>query len=87
LAASYVRAYPQLIGTYLEARFITLGTDGFGRSDTRAALRQFFDVDRHHIVLGALQSLAESGSLSRTVLARAIEHYAIKSDAVASWMC
>src|SRR5665213_1029278 len=64
-ATDYVRAYPQLIASYLDARFIALGTDGFGRSDTRAALRNFFEVDRHHIVLAALQSLTEERALPR----------------------
>jgi pyruvate dehydrogenase E1 component len=85
-ATDYVRAYPQLIGSYVEARFIALGTDGFGRSDTRAALREFFEVSRQHIVLAALQSLAEQGSVPRELLARAIDRYAINISAVASWM-
>src|SRR5262249_18407497 len=46
-ATDYVCAYPQLIAPYLKARFIALGTDGFGRSDTRTRLRRFFEVDRH----------------------------------------
>ena len=45
-ASDYVRAYPQMIAAYVDARFIALGTDGFGRSDTRRALRAFFEVDR-----------------------------------------
>ena len=44
--SDYVRAYPQLISSYVEAKFVALGTDGFGRSDTRQALRSFFEVDR-----------------------------------------
>jgi pyruvate dehydrogenase E1 component len=85
-ASDYVRAYPQLIGSYVDARFIALGTDGFGRSDTRAALRQFFEVDRHHIVLAALQALSEQGALPRAVLGRAIERYGLDTRATASWM-
>src|SRR5262249_14313735 len=50
-ATDYVRAWPQLIAEYVDARYVTLGTDGFGRSDTRSALRRFFEVDRHHVVL------------------------------------
>jgi pyruvate dehydrogenase E1 component len=85
-ATDYVRAYPQLIASYVDARFIALGTDGFGRSDTRVVLRRFFEVDRHHIVLAALQALAEEGSVPRELLGRAIEQYAIDSNALASWM-
>ncbi len=52
-ATDYVRAYPQLIAAYTNGRFVALGTDGFGRSDTRSALRNFFEVDRHHVVVAA----------------------------------
>ncbi len=48
-ATDYVTAYPQLISSYVKQPFVALGTDGFGRSDTRTALRRFFEVDRHHI--------------------------------------
>jgi pyruvate dehydrogenase E1 component len=54
--AGWIRAYPQSIAPYLDARFVALGTDGFGRSDTRAGLRRFFEVDRHHITVAALQA-------------------------------
>ncbi|ADG19305.1 2-oxo-acid dehydrogenase E1 subunit, homodimeric type [Paraburkholderia atlantica] len=56
-ASDYVRAYAQLIGSYLEAPYTALGTDGFGRSDTRGALRRFFEVDRWHIATAALASI------------------------------
>ena len=56
-ATDYVRAWPQLIAEYLPARFVTLGTDGFGRSDTRAQLRQFFEVDAASVVRAALTVL------------------------------
>jgi pyruvate dehydrogenase E1 component len=62
-ATDYVRAVPQMIASHLPGRrFIALGTDGFGRSDTRAALRAFFEVDRASIVRAAQQALAETGS-------------------------
>ena len=61
-ATDYVRAVPQMIASHLPGRrFIALGTDGFGRSDTRAALRAFFEVDRASIVRAARQALAETG--------------------------
>jgi pyruvate dehydrogenase E1 component len=78
-ATDYMRAYPQLIASYVEARFIALGTDGFGRSDTRTALRRFFEVDRHQIVLAALQAVA------KPLLADAIRKYKIDAEAPASW--
>lgn len=86
-ATDYVRAVPQLIAPYLRARFITLGTDGFGRSDTRPQLRRFFEVDRYHIVLAALDALAGEGSLDRAVLKNAIARYGIAADRPAPWAC
>ncbi|MHC8354557.1 alpha-ketoglutarate dehydrogenase [Pseudomonas sp. LB3P81] len=81
----YVRALPQLIASYLEARYTVLGTDGFGRSDTRGRLRAFFEVDRHQIVLSALTSLVQEGCLDAGVCAEAIARYAIDVDAIAPW--
>ena len=56
-ASDYVRAWPQLIAEYVDARLVTLGTDGFGRSDTRQALRRFFEVDAQAVVAAALEAL------------------------------
>ncbi len=84
-ASDYVRAYPQLIAPYLTASFTVLGTDGFGRSDTRAALRRFFEVDRQHIAVAALDALARAGKIDRGTVARAIEHYAIETELSAPW--
>jgi pyruvate dehydrogenase E1 component len=56
-ATDYVRAWPQRIAEYVDARFVSLGTDGFGRSDTREQLRRFFEVDSASIVSAALQAL------------------------------
>ena len=68
-ASDYVRAWPQLAGAYLDAPFTALGTDGFGRSDTRAALRSFFEVDRQHIVLAALDALRRQGRVDEATYA------------------
>ncbi len=85
-ASDYVRAVPQLISSYLPGRrFVTLGTDGFGRSDTRSALRHFFEVDRASIVLAALQSLVDAGSLERAQRAAAIERLQLPTERTASW--
>jgi pyruvate dehydrogenase E1 component len=84
-ATDYVRAYPQLIASHVGARYVALGTDGFGRSDTRAALREFFEVDRHHIVLAALSALVRDGHLPRDALRAAIERYAVDVDRAAPW--
>jgi pyruvate dehydrogenase E1 component len=84
-ATDYVRAYPQLIGSYLDARFVVLGTDGFGRSDTRATLRGFFEVDRKHIVVAALNALAPDGRAERELVAKAIDCYGLNPDLDAPW--
>ncbi|WP_418320702.1 alpha-ketoglutarate dehydrogenase [Piscinibacter sakaiensis] len=84
-ASDYVRAWPQLATAYLDAPVTVLGTDGFGRSDTRAALRSFFEVDRQQIVLSALTALADAGSIERSVCAQAIERYRIATDEPAAW--
>ena len=66
VASDYVRAVPQMLAAFLPGRrFVALGTDGFGRSDTRAALRQFFEVDRDSIVLAALQAMVDAGRWPR----------------------
>ena len=84
-ASDYVRAYPQLIASYLDTRLVALGTDGFGRSDTRAALRRFFEVDRHHVVVAALDALSERGDLSRSAVVAAIDRYTLERERVAPW--
>jgi pyruvate dehydrogenase E1 component len=84
-ATDYVRAYPQLIAPFVSARFVALGTDGFGRSDSRAALRSFFEVDRFHIVLAALEALMRDGKLERTTLLSAIERFGVKTETPAPW--
>ena len=86
-ATDYVRAWPQLIAEYIDARYVTLGTDGFGRSDTRNALRRFFEVDRHQVVLAALQALVREGRCERSVMGDAVRRYGLSSDAPAPWSC
>ena len=67
------------------APFIALGTDGFGRSDTRAALRRFFEVDRQHIVVAALTSLVRERRLAPEVVAQAIARYGLDASRPAPW--
>jgi pyruvate dehydrogenase E1 component len=84
-ATDYLRAYPQLIASYVGAPFVALGTDGFGRSDTRSALRGYFEIDRRHIAVAALDALARQGRVPASVVAQAIERYAIDADAPPPW--
>jgi pyruvate dehydrogenase E1 component len=84
-ATDYVVAWPQLIAPYLDARFVALGTDGFGRSATRAALRRFFEVDRAQIVIAALDALRCEGEVGAEVVAEAIGRYGVEVEGVAPW--
>jgi len=85
-ASDYVCAYPQMIAPYVKGCFVALGTDGFGRSDTRAALRRYFEVDRHQIVVAALHTLSrEGGGISPAVVADAIRRYGIDPEAPPPW--
>jgi pyruvate dehydrogenase E1 component len=84
-ASDYVRAVPDLIRTWVRGRYVTLGTDGYGRSDTRENLRRFFEVDRAHIVVATLKALADEGSIARSVVADAIRRYGIDSTSPHPW--
>ncbi|HDR9510193.1 pyruvate dehydrogenase (acetyl-transferring), homodimeric type [Burkholderia cepacia] len=86
-ATDYVRAVPELIRAYVPRRYVTLGTDGFGRSDTRDALRAFFEVDRASIVLAALKALADDGELDATIVrdARARLGKTVQQPGTAPW--
>jgi pyruvate dehydrogenase E1 component len=79
-ATDYVRAVPELIRAYVPRRYVTLGTDGFGRSDTRSALRAFFEVDRVSIVIAALHALADDGEIDRRIVRDAIARYRNDGD-------
>ncbi|MFJ3486355.1 alpha-ketoglutarate dehydrogenase [Pseudomonas sp. NPDC090202] len=85
-ASDYVRALPQLIASYVGSDYTVLGTDGFGRSDTRARLRSFFEVDRYHIVLAAVTTLIEQGRVPAEVAAQVIERYGIEVDSAEPWV-
>ncbi|HET7595414.1 MAG TPA: pyruvate dehydrogenase (acetyl-transferring), homodimeric type, partial [Burkholderiales bacterium] len=72
-ATDYMKAYADQIRAFLPARpYIALGTDGFGRSDTREHLRRFFEVDRQYVALAAMKALADGGTLPRRKVAEAI---------------
>ena len=85
-ASDYVRAWPQLIASYVDAPFVALGTDGFGRSDTRGALRAFFEVDRHHIAVAALHALAREGRVPGASVREAVVKYGLDPSPTAPWL-
>ena len=85
--SDYLRAVPDLIRAWVPRRYVTLGTDGYGRSDTRAALRRFFEVDRHHIAVAALQALADEGMIDRSQVTQAMARYGIAPNQPNPWEC
>ena len=80
-ASDYLKLFADQIREWVPRRYVTLGTDGYGRSDTRTDLRRFFEVDRAHIVVNALKALADEGSLQYKTVAEAIKRYGIDPDA------
>jgi pyruvate dehydrogenase E1 component len=80
IATDYMKNYAEQLRKYIERPLYVLGTDGFGRSDSRAALRKFFEVDRHFVVLAALKVLADEGKIKTSVLSQAIKTFAIDPD-------
>ncbi|TCG08130.1 pyruvate dehydrogenase (acetyl-transferring), homodimeric type [Paraburkholderia steynii] len=84
-ATDYVRAVPELIRAFVPARYLTLGTDGFGRSDTRRALRSFFEVDCDSIVLATAHALHTEGKLDDITMAEVRQAYPRTGASPASW--
>jgi len=78
----YLKALPDSIAKWLPKPLASLGTDGFGRSASRAALRNFFEVDAKHIVFAALGELAKEGKIKSTILDKAKKELGIKPDKV-----
>jgi len=80
-ATDYIRSYADQIRPYLGDRhYVTLGTDGFGRSDLRSQLRKHFEVNRHYVVVAALKALADTGEIEPKVVAQAIKAYKIDPE-------
>jgi pyruvate dehydrogenase E1 component len=76
-----MRTFPDQIRPFLgDRRYVVLGTDGYGRSDYRAALRDFFEVDRRYVAVAALSALAQDGAIPLSTVAAAIEQYGIDPD-------
>jgi pyruvate dehydrogenase E1 component len=84
-ATDYVRAFAEQIRPYVPRRYVVLGTDGFGRSDTREKLRRFFEVDRWCIALAALKALADEGTLPVSRAGEAIAKYGLDAAKPAPW--
>ena len=85
-STDYVRAFAEQIRGYIPNSYTVLGTDGFGRSDTRENLRSFFEVNRFHIVIAALKSLAENGEFDVAKIDVAIAKYDLNPEITAPWL-
>ena len=85
-STDYIRAFAEQIRGYISAPYTVLGADGFGRSDTRENLRSFFEVNRYHIVIAALKSLADNGEFDLAKVDVAIAKYNINPDITAPWL-
>jgi pyruvate dehydrogenase E1 component len=81
-ATDYISQYSEQIRPWIKLAYTVLGTDGFGRSDTREKLRSFFEVDRYHVVVATLNTLADEGQIGHDVVAKAIKKYKINADAL-----
>jgi len=84
-STDYMRAFADQIREYVPRRYKVLGTDGFGRSDSRDNLRRFFEVDRNYVVIAALKALAEDGELPVAKVAEAVKKYGIDTAKPAPW--
>ncbi len=76
-STDYMRSFAEQIRPYVPNHYVTLGTDGYGRSDSREALRNFFEVDRYHVVIATLKALADEGTIPAKQAADAIKKYDI----------
>ncbi len=81
-ASDFIKAVPDMIGRFMNRRFVPLGTDGFGRSDTREALRRFFEVDAAHIAVAVLAALCDEGKLPAATVRQAIIDLKLDADAL-----
>jgi len=84
-ATDYVRAFADEIRAYVPRRYFVLGTDGFGRSDTREKLRHFFEVDRWYVTVAALKALADEGVTDAATVAKAVAKYKLDPAKPAPW--
>jgi pyruvate dehydrogenase E1 component len=79
-ASDYVKALPDAIDRWLPRPLTALGTDGFGRSESRASLRDFFEVDHRYVVVATLAALAREGTVERSVVQQAIQAFGIDAE-------
>jgi pyruvate dehydrogenase E1 component len=79
-ATDYMKTVADQIRQWVPGRYAVLGTDGFGRSDSRAELRRFFEVDRHYVAVATLKALADEGKIDRQVVTQAMKSFGIDPE-------
>ena len=85
VATDYMRNYADQIRQHVGRRYVTLGTDGFGRSDYRVKLRTFFEVNRYYVTIAALKALADDGEIKADVVEQAIKKYGLDTERPDPW--
>src|SRR4029079_12415757 len=84
-ATDYMRTVPDQIRQWVGGRYITLATDAYGRSDSRAQLRKHFEVDRNHIAITALRALADEGKVDKATVAKAMKNLGVDPNKPDPW--
>ena len=79
-STDYMKSFAEQISAFVPGKFVALGTDGYGRSDSREALRSFFEVDRYYVVVAALKALADEGKLPASKVSEAIKKYKLDAN-------
>ena len=79
-STDYIKLYTEQLREFMPENYITLGTDGYGRSDSRENLRRFFEVDRYHVVIAALTGLLREGVIDAQVVKNAMKKYGIDPE-------
>ncbi len=86
-ASDYMKIYADQLREFIPGTFIALGTDGFGRSDTREKLRHFFEVDRYFITVTALYALVKENKITASVVSKAMQRFGISKDKISAMHC
>ena len=84
-STDYMRNYADQIRSHIPRRYVTLGTDGFGRSDYRVKLRKFFEVNRYYVAVAALKALADEGEIKADIVSEAIKKYGLDTERPDPW--
>ena len=84
-STDYIRAYSEQIRPYINSSYYTLGTDGFGRSDSRQKLREFFEVDAKSIVMTAAYALHKEGQLNKKELQKIYKEIKVNKNKISPW--